>query len=101
MLVSSRLLEYEAWSWINALGLARSHRVVLEAALARIAFIELSRPVLGQATEPFPTPVRTLDAIHLASIEFVRGLGQDLSLASYDQRMIKAARALGVPLATQ
>ena len=63
-----------------------------------MAFVELDRQVLARAVEPFPAPVRTLDALHLASLEFVRGLGQEVVLASYDEQMVRAARALGVEI---
>jgi hypothetical protein len=46
--------------------------------------------------EPFPIPVRALDALHLASMVFVRSLGHSMELASYDQRLIAAARTLGI-----
>ena len=69
-LISSRLLEYEVWTRIHARGLTRSHSDEAHALLNRIAFIELSPPVLTRALEPFPKPVRTLDALHLASIDF-------------------------------
>jgi hypothetical protein len=48
--------------------------------------------------EPFAVSVRTLDAIHLASLAFVRSRGQAVALASYDDRMLAAARGLGIPL---
>jgi hypothetical protein len=63
-----------------------------------LAQIELSPPVLARALEPFPIPVRTLDWLHLASLEFLRSRGQTVELASYDERMLAAARSLGVPL---
>jgi hypothetical protein len=50
----------------------------------------------ARALEPFETPVRTLDALHLASIEFLRERGQSVELASYDDRLTAAARALGI-----
>lgn len=65
---------------------------------ARIALIELSPPVLSRALEPFPVPVRTLDALHLASLEFLRERGQAIELATYDDRMAEAARAMRIPL---
>jgi uncharacterized protein len=100
LLVSSRLLEYEVWNRVNARGLATSHEDVVRALLARISFLELVPPVLARALAPFPVPVRTLDALHLASVEFLRGLGQRPSLATYDQRLAAAAEALAIPLAT-
>ncbi len=60
--------------------------------------IELAPPVLARTLEPFPRPVRTHDARHLASMEFLRTHGQVVKLASYDQRRIAAARALKIPV---
>lgn len=97
-LVSSRLLEYEVWNRIHAGGLADTHGDDVRVLLGRIAFLELARPVLARALEPFPARVRTLDALHLASLEFLRGLGQLPRLATYDQRLGAAAESLGVAL---
>jgi hypothetical protein len=36
--------------------------------------------------------VRTLDCLHLATIEFIRGQGETVELASYDNRLLAAAR---------
>lgn len=97
-LVASRLLEYEVWNRLNARGLGRSHGEEARALIGRVALIELAPPVLGRALEPFPVPVRTLDALHLASVEFLRSRGQAVELASYDDRLLAAAGALGIPL---
>jgi predicted nucleic acid-binding protein len=97
-LVSSRLLQYEAWTRIHARRLTHSHGAALRELLARLAFLELAPPVLARAVEPFPAFVRTLDALHLASIEFLRSQGQDVTLASYDGRLTGAAKRLGIPL---
>jgi predicted nucleic acid-binding protein len=93
-LVSSRLLEYEIWTRIHALNLGRSHGDEVRSLLGRIALLELSPPVLVRALEPFPKPIRTLDALHLASMDFLYKQGQRVTLASYDDRLINAARAL-------
>jgi hypothetical protein len=93
-LISSRLLEYEIWTRIYAHKLERSHADEVRALLGRVALVELSPAVLTRALDPFPKPVRTLDALHLASIDFLRRQGQSVSLASYDDRLITAARAL-------
>jgi hypothetical protein len=66
--------------------------------LAEVAFIELRPDVLARALDPFPVQVRTLDALHLASIEFVRRHDRSLELASYDERLLQAARALEIPI---
>ncbi len=95
-LTSSRLLEYEVWTRIHGRRLAASHGDDVRALLARIALVELAPPVLARALEPFPIPVRTLDALHLASMEFLRAHGQTVELASYDERLTAAARTLGI-----
>jgi hypothetical protein len=59
----------------------------------------MSEAALARALEPFLIAVRTLDALHLATIEFLRSEGEPVPLASYDARLIAAARALGVPIA--
>jgi len=97
-LISSRLLEYEIWTRIHARKLADSHGDHVRALVGRVALLELAPPVLARALEPFPTPVRTLDALHLASMEFLRVHGQRLALASYDDRLITAARGLRIPV---
>lgn len=97
-LVSSRLLEYELWTRLNARGLGRTHRAPAEALLGRLAFVELLRPMLQRATEPFPAAVRTLDALHLASMEFLTRIGQKVRLASFDDRLNQAASRLGFDL---
>jgi predicted nucleic acid-binding protein len=93
-LISSRLLEYEVWTRIHAQKLSRSHADEVRALLSRVALVELSPPVLARALEPFPKPVRTLDALHLAAMDFLQKQGQVVNLASYDDRLIRAARAL-------
>lgn len=97
-LISSRLLEYEIWTRIHARKLTASHADEVRSLLGRVALIELSPPVLARALEPFPKPVRTLDALHLASMEFLRNQGQSVSVAVYDSRLLDAARALRFPL---
>jgi predicted nucleic acid-binding protein len=97
-LVSSRLLEYELWNRIHARDLLDSHGEAAQLVLGRVAFLELARPVLARALEPFPIPVRTLDALHLASLEFLRREGQQVELASYDDRMVAAAKRMKIPV---
>ena len=99
-LVTSRLLEYELWTRLNARGLGPSHGEAARRLLERLAVLELLPNVLARALEPFPMPVRTLDALHLASMVFLRARGQALELASFDDRLLVAARSLGIPIAS-
>ena len=97
-LVASRLVEYELWTRLHARGLAGSHGEAARLLLGRLALVELSRPVLARALDPFPVALRTLDALHLATLEFLRAQGQRVALATYDTQMAAAARALGVAI---
>ena len=97
-LVSSRLLEYELWTRVNARATTASRAEAARAVVARISLLELAPMVLARALEPFPVSVRTLDALHLSSCQFLRDRGQLVEIASYDYRMADAARALGIPL---
>jgi hypothetical protein len=97
-LVASRLLEYEMWTRVTAQGLEQSIGGLVRELIGRVALLELAPPVLARALDPFPLSVRTLDALHLASIEFLSKQGQAVSLASYDDRMVAAARALEIPI---
>ncbi len=56
---------------------------------------ELDRVVLGRAAEPFPTLLRTLDAIHLATALLSRAAHQGLVFATHDAAQAIAARAVG------
>jgi predicted nucleic acid-binding protein len=95
-LISSRLLEFELWTRLNARRLGGSHGPAAHALLARVGLLEMAAPVLARALEPFPIPVRTLDALHLASMVFVKERLPGLQLATYDSRLMTAARKLGV-----
>jgi hypothetical protein len=98
-LAASRLLEYELWTRLNVRGLGGTHGEAARRLVERIALLELAPVVLARALEPFPVPVRTLDALHLASIDFLLARGQTVELASYDDRLVDAARSLGIPIA--
>jgi hypothetical protein len=98
-LTSSRLLEYEVWNRIHARGGRVATSANAQALLSGIELLEMTGRTLERALRPFPLAVRTLDSLHLATIEFLRERGDSVELASYDNRLIAAARALGVPLA--
>lgn len=97
-LVSSRLLEYEVWNVLHRRSSAEAHGERARDLLERIDLVKLSPLMLERALEPFAVPLRTLDALHLASLHYLRkGRGWRIELATYDQRMADAAEAMGVP----
>jgi len=63
--------------------------------LARVEQIQLDRPLLDDAaTLAGSSPLRYLDAIHLASARLV---GSDLrAVVTYDERMVAVASELGM-----
>jgi predicted nucleic acid-binding protein len=65
--------------------------------LEEVELVDLSRPVLRRASEPFPAAIGTLDAIHLATALLWRdGRGMDLVMATHDTALATAARATGL-----
>ena len=66
-----------------------------------IELFEMERPIFARALEPWPAPVRTLDSLHLAIVQYLRGQGERVELATYDNRLRNAAQALDIPLATR
>ena len=97
-LVSSRLLECELWNRVHARGFSPAFGASARALIGRLRLFALTPPLLARALQPFPVPVRTLDCLHLATVEFIRGEGESVELASHDNRLLVAARALGIAL---
>jgi predicted nucleic acid-binding protein len=95
-LIASRLVHYEVFTRLHRAGLGSSHQHAASALLERVAVIEMLPSVLKRTLEPFPFPLRTLDALHLATLVFVARSGHDVALASYDMRLIECARAMDV-----
>jgi predicted nucleic acid-binding protein len=95
-LVASRLLEYELWTRVHGRGALASHGDAARELLSRVALVELSPHVLASAVEPWPRPVRTLDALHLATALFLKAQRQPLQVATYDDRLGRAAKAVGL-----
>lgn len=75
--------------------LARRRATILEV-LSGCQLVRLNRAVLDRAGEPFPTLLRTLDAVHLASAMLVRGPTGALRFATHDAGLATAALAVGM-----
>lgn len=70
---------------------------IFRAAAARWDVLKLDDEVVGRARQPFPKePIRTLDAIHLASALVARSAVRDLTVLSLDDRIRTASRLLGL-----
>lgn len=67
----------------------------VEAVLAHLQFVEMSATSLSLLYTRPPVGVRTLDAIHLATLEHLHRTGHGMPLATYDRRLATAAAAMG------
>jgi hypothetical protein len=102
--VSSELIAIESCRTIDRLRLQGS--LTTEEAATRfetvrdwleaIDLILLRPPVLSRASEPLPTPLGTLDAMHLATALIWRDrTGSALVMATHDSALGLAARTFG------
>ena len=78
---------------------AADRRAHLNAAAAHWHLLRMSADVVDRARGRFPAePIRTLDAIHLASALVARSAVAGLELLSLDERVRRAGKALGFRL---
>lgn len=101
--LSSELLRVEC---LHTLDRARLRGPMAEVDVARVRadlldlidtfeLIELDDRVKARAAEPFPTMLRTLDALHLASALLARAPEDDMVFATHDRELAIAATAVG------
>jgi len=104
-LVSSELLAVESLRTIDRLRLqgvlsaaeAASRRATTTQWLESVDLVLLQWPVLARASEPFPTPLGTLDALHLATaLVWRERMRQPLVVATHDRDLALAARSFGI-----
>lgn len=89
------LIRGHATGILSELEMTRK-RGVLESSSVHWTFLRLDRDVLERARRRFPQePIRTLDALHLASALAARSVISDLVLLSLDQRVRENGAALG------
>lgn len=102
--VTSELARVEVLRTLDRLRLAgelTDHEVAARRAaalrvLSGVDAIRVNRAVLDRAAEPFPTSLRTLDAIHLASALLARSRVPGLRFATHDEELATAAHAMGL-----
>lgn len=76
---------------------AADRRAHLMTAASHWHILRIGPEIVERARQPFPgEPIRTLDAIHLASALVARGTLPGLELLSLDERIRRAARPLGL-----
>lgn len=104
-LVSSELLAVESFRSIDRLRLqgalstdaAAFRRVAVTEWLEAVDLVLLQQPILARASEPFPVPLGTLDALHLATaLVWRERMRQALVMVTHDGGLALAARAFGM-----
>ena len=74
-------------------------RALLDQAVTHWNLLRIDSEVVERARKPFPAePLRALDAIHLASALIVSGGVPELTLLTFDQRIRRAARGMGLSI---
>ena len=103
-LISSELIAVESARAIDRMRLrgslstaeAARRLAVVSEWLEAIDLVLLRPPVLARAGEPLPTPLGTLDALHLATALVWRDrMQQPLIVATHDDALALAARGFG------
>jgi len=65
--------------------------------LEAVEVVDVARGVLRRASEAFPTPIGTLDAIHLSTaLAWREARGEALAMATHDRGLATAARSMGL-----
>src|SRR5579859_7122024 len=111
-----RVLRSDGRHITSALTVAEAHRAIVRARVSgrigpederalvravatfarRCEIVAISEDVLARAGRPFPhEPVRTLDAIHLATLDWLSESPQLVTVLTRDTRVEANARALG------
>jgi predicted nucleic acid-binding protein len=104
-LVSSELTAVESLRTIDRLRLqnalsaeeAAARRTAVTEWLEAVDLVLVQRPILARASEPFPTPLGTLDALHLATALVWRDrMHRTLVMATHDGGLALASRSFGI-----
>ncbi len=105
--VSSSLVKTESLRTLDRLRLRAKlpdaevaiRRAAILTLLESIEVVDLDGTILDRASQPMPTELGTLDAIHLATALLWKEMtGMELSLATHDEALGLGAKAHGLPV---
>jgi len=104
--MSSELIRVECFRTIDRARLVGAladdevaeRREAVEELLATFDLVTVVRRILRRAAEPLPTMLGTLDAVHLVSAMALRARTPEIRLATHDEALALAARAVGFSL---
>lgn len=100
--VASALLEVECYRTLHRLRATATRPEEVDDRLAEVTkilsavhLIELTPSVLQSAAQAFEVPIKTLDALHLATAMLWREHVGPLTFATHDHQLARAAREAG------
>ena len=102
--VSSELIEIECRRVLHRYRLAgeltdesmAAARERLDAVLAGMDLLEMTKQIKQRAMDPFPVIIRTLGALHVSTALMVADAVDGIALFSHDRGMNLCARSLGL-----
>lgn len=103
--VASALVEVECLRTLDRLRLTENfadeviaeRREAVYRLMESTEIVEISYPILARASQPLPTALGTLDAIHLATaLLWKERAGKALAMATHDLALAIAAKASGL-----
>ena len=109
-LICSPLVEIEIHRTLERLYLERKlaiedySQVIGDARLLfeSITMISLTKEIFDRAKESFPTPIKTLDSIHMSCILWLqKNQNKDVTLCTLDRQQTNCAKALGFCVETE
>ena len=105
--IASALVEVECLRTLDRLRLTENfadeviaeRREAVFRLMESMEVVEITHPVLSRASQPLPTALGTLDAIHLSTaLLWKERAGKVLSMATHDVALAVAAKASGLPV---
>jgi predicted nucleic acid-binding protein len=103
--VASALTEVECLRTLDRLTRAgvlsdddlAERRTAVYRLLEAVDVVDVTRPILRRASEAFPAPLGTLDAIHLATaVSWRDTYSAALTMATHDSALATAAKSIGL-----
>ena len=105
--VSSALIKTESLRTLDRLRLraklsdaeVATHRAAVLSLVDSVEVVEIDMAVLDRASQPMPTELGTLDAIHLATALLWKEMtGLEITIATHDEALGLGAKAHGLPV---
>jgi predicted nucleic acid-binding protein len=105
--VSSALITTETLRTLDRLRLraklsdveVATRRAAILSLIASLELVDLDAAILDRASQPMPTELGTLDAIHLATALLWKEMtGTQITMATHDEALALGAKAHGLPV---